>query len=218
MSKAFFTTKESSISLAASEEEIQKEQFEYQNRFGALPSRIQTEILVYLRKVADSLLAYNTLLLHGSAIGFRDFAYLFSAKSGTGKTTHTLKWIHNLHGSFVINGDKTFIQFRDDGGVYACGSPWAGKENMCSNTSELLKSIILMERSEDNNIERIPFTEAFPALLQQVYRPDDEEKMRLTLRLLKRLDGLVTFWRFKCNNFKDDCFEIAYNTLVRDQK
>ena len=89
---------------------------------------------------------------------------------------------------------------------------------MYTNTMVPLKSIILMERAEDNHIEQISFAEAFPKLLQQVYRPEDEEKMRKTLRLMQRLNGPVSFWRFQCNNFKDDCFDVAYNALVGKQK
>lgn len=59
--------------------------------------------------------------------------------------------------------------------------------------------------------------QAFSTLLQQVYRPDDEEKMRKTLRLMQRLSPAVSFWRFQCNNFKDDCFDVAYNALVKGQ-
>ena len=81
-----------------------------------------------------------------------------------------------------------------------------------------LKSIILMERAEENHIEQISFAQAFPTLLQQTYRPDDEEKMRKTLRLMQRLPPAVSFWRFQCNNFKDDCFDVAYNALVKGQK
>ena len=75
-----------------------------------------------------------------------------------------------------------------------------------------------MERAENNIIEQISFAEALPLLLQQAYRPNDEEKMRKTLLLIQRISDNVSFWRFKCNNFKDDCFEVAYNALVRNQK
>ena len=71
-----------------------------------------------------------------------------------------------------------------------------------------------MERCEDNHIEQISFAEAFPSLLQQFYRPDDEDKMRKTLRLMQYLNPEVSFWRFQCNNFMDDCFDVAYNALV----
>ena len=165
-----------------------------------------------------SLIDHDTLLMHCATIAIQDSAYAFCAPSGTGKTTHILKWLEHLSNTVVVNGDKPFLKFTDSDTVYACGSPWAGKENMYTNTVVPLKSIILMERAENNCIEQISFSKAFPFLLQQVYRPDDEDKMRKTLRLMQRLNGRVSFWHFRCNNFKDDCFEIAYNALVMDQK
>ena len=144
--------------------------------------------------------------------------YIFSAASGTGKTTHICKWLRHLPKAFVVNGDKPFLKFKNDGTVLACGSPWAGKENLYTNTMVPLKAIVLMERAEENHIEQISFAEAFPFLLQQIYRPINEEKMRKTLQMLQRLSLAVTFWRFQCNNYKDDCFDVIYNALVRDQK
>ncbi len=173
---------------------------------------------VILKKMADGLLNYDILLFHGAILAHQDRAYLFTAPSRTGKTTHIIKWLEHLPDAYVVNGDKPFIKFSDDGTPpLACGSPWAGKENLYTNTMVPLKSIILMERAEENRIEQISFAQVFPALLQQTYRPDDEEKMRKTLRLMQRLSPAVSFWRFQCNNFKDDCFDVAYNALVKGQ-
>ena len=117
-----------------------------------------------------------------------------------------------------MNGDKPFIIVRQAGELpLACGSPWAGKENLQTNAMVPLKSIVLLERAEENRMERVSFGQAFPFLLQQVYHPENEEKMRKTLRLMQRMSSAVSFWRFQCNNFKDDCFDVAYNALVKGQ-
>ena len=171
-----------------------------------------------LGKFSDALLDFDTVLMHGAVLAVENSAFLFSAPSGTGKTTHILKWQDHLPKAFVVNGDKPFIKFSEDGTPpLACGSPWAGKENLYSNTMVPLKAIILMERAENNRIEPISFAQAFPFLLQQTYRPEDPEKMRKTLKLMQRLSPAVSFWRFQCNNFKDDCFDVAYNALVGKQ-
>ncbi len=177
------------------------------------------ERMVVLRLTAEALLSFDTLLMHGAVVAVDNAAYMFTAKSGTGKTTHIQKWLQSIKGSYVVNGDKPFIIVREPGkSPLACGSPWAGKENLQVNTMVPLKAIILLERAEENRIERIPFVRAFPTLLQQVFHPENVEGMRKTLRLMQRLNLGVSFWRFQCNNFKDDCFEVAYNALVRDQK
>ena len=41
------------------------------------------------RRFAEFLLAHRTLWLHGSAVALDGCGYLFTARSGTGKSTHT---------------------------------------------------------------------------------------------------------------------------------
>ena len=50
------------------------------------------ETLAVYRKIADHLLSCDTLLFHGSVIAVDGEGYLFTAKSGTGKSTHTRLW------------------------------------------------------------------------------------------------------------------------------
>ena len=190
--------------------------------FSAVELNLKNKLLIktncIIRKFSEALLSFEAILMHGAVVGLGNAAYLFTAPSHTGKTTHARLWIDNCPDAYFVNGDKPFIRFTEDGSILACGSPWAGKENLYTNTMTPLKSIVLMERAENNCIRQISFAEAFPTLFQQTYHPSDEDKMRKTLRLLQRLDPSVSFWRFGCNNFKDDCFKTAYNALVRDQK
>lgn len=165
-------------------------------------------------KLSEKLVDYGVFLMHGAAVAHAGGAYLFSAKSGTGKTTHVRIWRRNLPDAFVVNGDKPYILAGDVSTPMVYGSPWAGKENMYKNTGVPLKAIILMDRAEENSIRRISFSEAFPGLLKEVYRPEDPEKMRETLKLLKSMDGKIGFYRFECNNYSDDCFDVAYGALV----
>ena len=195
---------------------INDEDIDFEHAIEYKLKKIQIKPQNVLRKIADLLLDFNILLMHGAVVAVNDKAYLFTAPSGTGKTTHILKWIEHLPNAFVVNGDKPFIKFNsvDDKLPLACGSPWAGKENMFTNAMVPLEAIIIMERAEDNHIVQITFADAFPSLFQQTYRPEDKEKMRYTLKLLQQLHSTVKFYRFKCNNYKDDCFEVAYDALV----
>ena len=213
--KDFTTEKKPEFDLSITRQEIENELFiHHAIDLIPNPSYPSLESFILLRLASDILIDDDTLLFHGATIALGNSCYLFSAPSQTGKTTHIRLWLKDCPEAFVVNGDKTFIHFQDPAAPpLACGSPWAGKEHLYTNTMVPLKSIILMERAEDNHIEQISFAEAFPALLQQVYRPDDPEKMRKTLRLMQQLNHAVTFWRFQCNNFKDDCFQVAYSAL-----
>lgn len=172
------------------------------------------ETVVLFRKVLEASLAFDTFFLHGAVIALEDRAYMFTAPSGTGKTTHIMKWLKALNKTYVVNGDKPLIKIMGSQ-VMACGTPWCGKENMGKNTMVPLRAIIYMERAENNYIEEISFPQIYPNLLQETYLPDDPEKAKKTLDLISQLYEKVRFYKFKCNNFKDDCFDVAYNALVR---
>ena len=172
------------------------------------------ENLAIHRKIGEAMLDWDTFLMHGAVVAVGQSAYMFTAASGTGKSTHVQKWLENAPGAYVVNGDKPLIQMTDAGAV-ACGTPWCGKEKMGASVMVPLKAIALMERGENNTIREISFGEAFSFLLQQTYRPTDPEKMKKTLALLSRMNGRVRFYRFIFNNLKDDCFGVAYGAMAK---
>ena len=211
----FVVDEEPDFTVQCSVEDFDREAAEVEATYQIdAPTDVHLEVSALLRKISEHLLSNHIFLIHGAAIALDGQAYLFAAPSGVGKTTHILKWLDHCPDAFVVNGDKPFILVpTDKGQPLVCGSPWSGKENMYTNTTVPLKSIILMERSEDNHMEQISFAEAFPSLFQQVYRPDEPEKMQMTLHLLQTLTPSVSFWRFQCNNFKEECFQVAYSAL-----
>lgn len=171
------------------------------------------ETLALLRSISEELLSFDTFLMHGAVVAVQNSAIMFTAESGTGKTTHIQKWLENIDGAYVVNGDKPFIRITDDG-VAACGSPWCGKENMGTNSIVPLQAIVFMERNEENSIDEISFNQAFIPLMKQVYKPKDAEKMKKTLDLLQQLNKRVRFYHYRCNNFKSDAFDVTYQRLV----
>ena len=167
-----------------------------------LPSREysdeELEITAVLRKVTEALFDYNTLLFHGSTIAVDGQAYLFTAKSGTGKSTHTRLWREMLcDKAIMVNDDKPFLKITEDG-VLACGSPWNGKHRLGNNIQVPLKAICILERGVENHIKEIPPKEALPMLIQQSARPADPKKMGKYMELIDRLSQKVKFYRMRC--------------------
>ena len=164
-----------------------------------LPGVLELEYFSILRKIAEAMPSYDTFLMHGSVIETNGFAYMITAPSGTGKTTRTKIWLEEIPNSRVINGDKPLLRVEDHQ-VYACGTPWCGKEGWNTNTEAPLRAIFLLERIEEGKeaeLTELTFSQAFPTLLQQTYRSRDPEAMVKTLHLLKTLDGGVKIYRFR---------------------
>jgi len=170
------------------------------------------ESMVVCRKVADAVLEHGFLLFHGAAIAARDRCFVFMAKSGTGKTTHIEKWLENYTDSFVVNGDKPFIDTKN---LMVFGSPWNGKERYGRNTAVRLGGLIWLERGAKNEIERIPFARMIPCLFRQCHIPNDSAG---TVKVMRLLDGLknVPCWNLKCN-MDDDAGAVSYNALVGNE-
>ena len=211
---AFITNEEPDIHIAISLDDIEYERFIHKEMYyKSEPSDDSLETLALLRKLSEVLIDHDAFTIHGAAIAVDNEGYIFTGASGVGKTTHIFKWGVSIPDMAIINGDKPFVVINHQPLIY--GSPWAGKEGLYKNTSVPLKSIIILERSEENHIEQISFTEAFPVLYQQVYHSESVDRIRKTLNLLQCLKQPVSFYRFKCNNFKDDCFETSYNALRR---
>ncbi len=171
------------------------------------------ETLALHRKLSEAMLSFDTFLMHGAVVSYGGNAYMFSADSGVGKTTHLRKWLAEAEGAFPVNGDKPLIRITGSRAI-ACGTPWCGKEQIGKNTMAPLRAIVLMERAEENRIGEISFGRAFPDLLRQTHRPADESAMKKTLALLSALYGRVSFWRFACNNLSEDCFRTSFEALT----
>ena len=170
------------------------------------------EVSAVYRKIAEIMPKYDTFMLHGSAVSVDGEGYLFTAKSGTGKSTHTKLWRELLGDrAVIVNDDKPFIRITDDEArIY--GTPYSGKEGLNTNVSAPLKAVCIIERSESNRIEPIDFSDAFPILIQQTYHPSKREIFNRTFDLLDRLNGFVKFYRLSCNR-ELEAAEISYNAM-----
>ena len=193
------------VAISTDEEDLRSEMQHAagQERFGVIPhqefSAPYLETLAVYRKIADYLTDFDTLLFHGSAVAMDGEGYLFTAKSGTGKSTHTRLWRQVFKDRVVmVNDDKPLLRITDTG-VLVYGTPWDGKHRLNSNISVPLKAICILTRSRENQIRRITYREALPMLIQQSYRPSDPEKLAKALSLVDRIGNNIRLYRLDCN-------------------
>ena len=168
------------------------------------------EPFVALPKLADQVVLFETLLMHGAVIEKEGYAYMFTAPSGTGKTTRLRLWLNQYPDSTIINGDKPLIRI-DSEKVYAYGTPWSGKEGWNTNTNAPLQAIFILERAEKDHIEEISLGKAFPVLLQQTHCPLNPDLMRKTIRLLMSFEGRVKIYRYQ-STLDPETVKLAFET------
>lgn len=190
-----------------SKKEAQREGLE-----GVEYSDAYLETLAVYRKIAEKLPLYNTFLFHGSAIAVDDVGYLFTAKSGTGKSTHTKLWREYFgERAVMVNDDKPLLKVTEDG-VRIYGTPWDGKHKLSSNLSVPLKAVCILERDVNNHIDEINAGEVYQMLLQQSYRPLDKVAVVQTLKLLDALKLHVKFYKLGCN-MDPEAAKVAYGGM-----
>ena len=84
-------------------------------------------------------------IMHSSFIEWEGKAILFTAPSGTGKSTQAELW-KNLRGANIINGDRSVIRVLNDG-IYAAGLPFSGSSVYCKNYTLPLAAIVYLEQA-----------------------------------------------------------------------
>ena len=170
------------------------------------------ETLAVYRKIAEQIMDYDTILFHGSVISVDGEGFLFTAKSGTGKSTHTANW-RKIFGdrAVMVNDDKPLLRITDDQ-VLVYGTPWDGKHQLSTNTVVPLKGLCILTRAEENKIEKISVNEAMPMLLQQCYRPSDPAKLSKVLELLNKLSTRTGLYRLGCN-MEPEAAQVAYDGM-----
>lgn len=170
----------------------------------------ELEIIAVYRKFAEKMPEYDGFVFHGSAIAVDGKAYIFTAKSGVGKSTHTRLWREMLGTQAeMINDDKPVIRFEEDVPMVH-GTPWAGKESLSKKIAKPLRAICIIERANQNRICEISKRSALPFLFQQAYRPYSRTGLEKTMKLIDQLD--VRFYHLWCN-MERNAAELSYRIM-----
>lgn len=205
------------VTISAEDIALEREKSARTDRAEGIPVRdvsdAQLEITTIQRKITEVLFSRDTLLFHGSAVAVDGAAYLFTAKSGTGKSTHTRLWRQLLgERAVMVNDDKPFLRVTAEG-VLACGSPWNGKHRLGADLCVPLKAICILERGLENRITKITAGEALRMLLQQSSRPADANMLPKYMELVDAVAAHVDFYRLRCN-MDIEAAKVAYGAMA----
>lgn len=196
---------------SATEEEISKEK----TALGSNASDGFIESVCIYRSIAKRLPHYNAFVFHAAAIEFNGKAYCFTAKSGTGKTTHINLWRKYIGDKVnVINGDKPIIRFIDKI-PYAFGTPWSGKENYNNDIHYPLKSICFINQAQSNSINKLDTHKGLSRILHQIYLPANSDDLQLTIDLIDKLFNNVALWELNCD-ISEEAALLCFNTLTNE--
>ncbi|MBR6795092.1 MAG: hypothetical protein IKM52_03170, partial [Clostridia bacterium] len=96
-----------------------------------------------------------------------------------------------------------------------CGTPWSGKHDLDTNISVPLKGIILLQRGEENKIEKVSAKSLIGLLFNQIYRPSDNEAYLRTIDLVDELLAYCPLYRLFCT-ISQEAPLTAYQAFTRN--
>lgn len=162
------------------------------------------------------LIKLDGFMLHASAVVVDNRAYLFSASSGTGKSTHTKLWQECFGDrAMIINDDKPAIRI-EKGNCYAYGTPFSGKTDENLNLKIPLQAICMLERGVENSIDLIDTKGAISLILQQTILPRNQAMVDRLFMMLEIILRKVPIYQMKCNISKEAAL-MAYNKMKGDE-
>ena len=189
----YLTEEEPLFTVRATDEEIREEA-----RISGVRDPAYLESTVVYRAIARKLPFYDALVFHGAVLSMDGGAYAFTAKSGTGKTTHLRLWLSEFDDVHILNGDKPILRYID-GTLYAAGTPWRGKENYGRCEMLPLRAIAFLSRGKENTMAPTMPQDALFSFFGQIFMPEDETAAEQTLTLTERILSDTALFCLSCN-------------------
>lgn len=170
------------------------------------------ESIAVLRVLCDYIIRRGGFFLHCSCLKYRGKAIIFTAPSGTGKSTHAALWKQHFGDSVeIINDDKPLVR-EDADGFTIYGTPWRGKHGRGTNTSAPIGAVFFLAQAPENSVEPVDSITALSLLMQQTVIPRGREDTAALVDMLGRLIESVPMHRLYCN-ISDEAVTTALSAL-----
>lgn len=168
---------------------------------------LSTSILEFLN-LEKYLLCHEALVLHSSFIEYEGKAILFTAPSGTGKSTQANLW-KMYEGTEIINGDRSIVHRTAPGVFLMHGLPFCGSSQIHLNKEMPLGAIVFIEQHPTNIVEPMSPAHAFGKLYGEMsINSWNIEAVEKGMQIIENLVVNIPMVHLMCNMEQD-----AVNTL-----
>jgi hypothetical protein len=171
----------------------------------------ECEYLLYGAYFHNTLYDYAGFALHAAAVVYHDRTYLFSGRSGVGKSTHASLWKERFPGAFILNDDKPAIRMIQDR-FMVFGTPFSGKFAINVNEAVPLQGICFLELREVNHIDKLTESQSIVPFLEQIQKPNNPQRAMRMMDTFQQLIERVSIYHMKCNRHISAA-ELSYNTM-----
>lgn len=162
--------------------------------------------------IENVLCNFQGFILHSAIVAYKKQGILFSAPSGTGKSTQAELWKKYKHAD-VLNGDRAFIRKREKE-FWAYGSPLAGSSGIYRNDKVKINGIIILKQAKKNTIRKLGAKEAFLHLYREtLINMWDKNFVTAVVEMISELITRVPIYELACRP-DEEAVELVYKTVI----
>lgn len=179
-----------------------------------IPEYIPTKLVLNALETEHRIVRNHGFLLHASFISHEGNAILFTAPSGTGKSTQADLWCR-LRGAEQINGDRAAVIISPKG-IHACGVPYSGSSGICKNAVLPLKAIVFLSQAPETEISRLRGVRAFRRVWEGCsINVWDRQDVDLCISSVTEMIATVPIFHLACT--PDESAVLALEEALRKQ-
>lgn len=189
---------------------------DYSNKSPAESYSVQTWLYAHI--MIGVVFRYNLvhlkgMVIHSSTLKFKGKGIMFSAPSGTGKSTHVKLWQKYIGEDVVVLNDDSPAVRLISNKPYVFGTPWSGSSFIHSNDSAPLEAIVLLEQAPENSIRKLADREAVLRLMPRAFLPYfDQTMMSESISVFEKIISSVPVYLLQCRPDKE-AVELVYQCL-----
>ena len=154
-------------------------------------------------------------IFHCSYIEHNGKAILFTAPSGTGKSTQAELWAEH-RGAKIINGDRAAVRLTDSI-ILAEGIPFAGSSKYCNNKNLPIQAIVYLGQASTTAIRKLRGYEAFSKIWEGIsVNTWDKTDMELVSDVVQKVAESIPIYHLTCT--PDESAINALEEVLRKQE
>lgn len=134
-----------------------------------------------------AIVKFKGIMLHSSAISYKGEGILFSAPSGTGKSTQSSLWKKEFGDDVIIVNDDTPFVRNNEGVSYVYGSPWSGKTDINEQMKVPVKAVVSVRQGKENQVKELTATEGFFRIFNETKKPVESSMLD------EAMDNVINF-------------------------
>ncbi len=179
-----------------------------------VPGKVGSKVILEAIAAEHLIARNNGFIFHCSYIENNGKAILFTAPSGTGKSTQAELW-HQHRDAEIINGDRAAVRL-EDGVLLAEGIPFAGSSQYCKNRSLPIEAIVYLSQATKTSVRKMRGYEAFSRIWEGVsVNTWDKEDVELVSGVVQQVAATIPVFHMPCT--PDESAVLALEEALRKQ-